>query len=63
MEHNQLPDILTVEEAAAFLRVGRSSAYEAIRTKQIPHIKIGRLIRIPKAALVKMLEEPLQPVD
>ena len=63
MEHNQLPDILTVEEAAAFLRVSRWATYEAIRARQIPHIKIGRLIRIPKAALVKMLDDPLQPVD
>ena len=47
-----LPLVLTVEEAAAALRIGRSAAYEAVRTGSIPAVRIGRLIRIPRGALL-----------
>lgn len=47
---------LTVDETAALLGVGQGTAYEGIRSGQIPHIKIGRRIIVPRAALMKLLE-------
>jgi excisionase family DNA binding protein len=47
---------LTVEEAAEALGISRASAYEAVRVKQIPSVRIGKRILVPKAALEKMLE-------
>jgi len=44
-----------MDEAARLLGVGRNSAYEAARSGQIPTIKIGRRILVPKAALDRML--------
>jgi excisionase family DNA binding protein len=41
----------TVEEAASILRISRGSAYEAVRQGEIPSVKIGRCIRVPRAAL------------
>ena len=41
----------TVEEAGALLGIGRNSAYEGVKTGDIPSIKIGNRILIPKAAL------------
>ena len=52
---DNLPAVLTVEEAATVLKIGRSAAYEAIRTGSIPHVRIGKLIRIPRAALMEWL--------
>jgi excisionase family DNA binding protein len=52
-----LPDVMTVVEAARLLRLGRNGVYEAIHRKEIPSIKIGRKILIPKAALVRMLAD------
>jgi excisionase family DNA binding protein len=46
---------LTVEEAAHALGIGRNSAYEAIRTGDIPSIRIGRRRLVPRAALEKKL--------
>ena len=46
----------TVEEAARLLGIGRSAAYEGVRTGQIPSIRIGRRILVPKAALEQMLD-------
>jgi excisionase family DNA binding protein len=47
--------LLTVEEAARFLRIGRSAAYEGVRAGQIPAIRIGRSIRVPTAKLLQMV--------
>lgn len=58
MKQNETsPLVYSVDEAARILGVGRGAAYEAAKTGQLPTIKIGKLIRVPKAALHKMLEE------
>ena len=53
-----LPDFLTVEEAAAILRIGRTAAYEQARrylatggAEGLPVIRVGRQLRVPRAAL------------
>lgn len=48
---NDLPDYLTPTELQQLLRVGRSAVYAAIRDGSIPSIRIGKLIRVPRAAL------------
>ena len=48
-------DVLTVEEAAKRLRISRGSAYEAARRGQLPTIRIGRRLLVPKAAFERML--------
>ncbi len=52
-----LPDVLTVEEAAALLRVNRKTLYEAVRLGSIPGvIRIGRSIRISRSILLGWVE-------
>ncbi len=46
---------LTVDEAARCLGIGRNSAYEAIAKGEIPVIRVGKRLLVPKAALAKML--------
>jgi excisionase family DNA binding protein len=46
----------SVDEAAELLGISRTSAYEAIRKGEIPHIKIGKRILIPKSALTNLLQ-------
>ena len=48
---------LSVAEAGLQLGLSRSLMYEAIRSKQIPSIRIGRRILIPRVALERLLEE------
>jgi excisionase family DNA binding protein len=38
-------DVMTVEEGAAFLRVGRNALYNAIGRGEVPHARIGKTIR------------------
>lgn len=47
---------LTVEEAALELRISRSLAYEAVRQGEIPSIRVGRRILVPRHAFSLMLE-------
>jgi excisionase family DNA binding protein len=58
-----LPDVLTVEEARAILRVSKNTIYEAINRGEIPSIRMGRTIRIPRKGLEKLLETPASVTD
>ena len=59
-------DVLTVEEAAAVLRISRGAAYDAARrwrsthTEGLPVIQIGRRLLVPRSALERVLERPAQ---
>ena len=52
---------LTIEEAAKILGIGRQLAYDRVKTGEIPVIKIGRRLLVPRHALDKLLEQG-QPV-
>ena len=47
---------MTVEEAAVVLGISRASAYDAVSRGEIPCIRIGRRILIPKVALERLLD-------
>lgn len=51
LETSGFKPFLTVDEAAAYLNISRSSMYNRIKSGDIAAIRIGRLIRIPGAAL------------
>ena len=50
--YDSLPEMVTPEEAFAFLRISRNAGYEALRNNEIPHVKMGRLFRIYKPVLI-----------
>ncbi len=49
--------VYDVPEAGALLGLTKNGSYEAVKRGDIPSIKIGKLIKVPKAAFNKMLEE------
>jgi len=49
--------VYTVDEAAELLGLSRNAAYEAVRRGDIPNIRIGRRILVPKQRLDDMLNE------
>ncbi len=49
--------VYTVPGAGKLLSLGRSASYEAVARGEIPVIRIGRKLLVPKAALEKMLAE------
>lgn len=48
---------LSVNEAARELGVGRNTAYDLVRAGHLPHVRIGRVIRIPRLQLQEWLNE------
>lgn len=46
---------LTVEEAGRRLGISRNHAYDAVKTGEIPAIRIGRRWLVPKVALERKL--------
>jgi excisionase family DNA binding protein len=52
--------VVTIDEAAKFLRIGRSSLYVLLAQGDLPSVTIGRRSRrVPRAALVAYLESRL----
>jgi excisionase family DNA binding protein len=49
--------VYSVEEARQLLGVGKNQCYDAIKRGEIPCIKLGSHILIPKAPFHKLLDE------
>jgi excisionase family DNA binding protein len=54
---DDLPDILTVDEAARLLRISRGLAFAAVRQGDIPSVRVGRRILVPKTQLLAWLAD------
>ncbi|MDA0342063.1 MAG: helix-turn-helix domain-containing protein [Proteobacteria bacterium] len=56
--NNTRPRTISVPEAGReYFGIGRDASYEAARRGEIPAIRIGRLLRVPLAAMERRLEE------
>ena len=62
---DELPALLTVEETARVLRIGRTAAYELARrdlanggSEGLRVVRVGRLLRVPRAALEDLVGGP-----
>jgi excisionase family DNA binding protein len=51
---DELPHFLDIEEAAKLVGIGRSAAYEAAKTGQLPTVRFGRRLRVPRHALLSL---------
>ena len=49
------PAVLRISDVAEILDVTPATVRRHIKTNDLPHIKVGRLIRIPKEALIACL--------
>lgn len=57
---DDLPDMLTVQQAADFLQVSKNTMYTWCNTGELPSFKAGNTRRIRKAQLLGWLEKPDQ---
>ncbi len=48
-------DVLDVDAAAEYLRIGRNAVYDGCGRGDIPHRRIGRSIRMSRRALARWL--------
>jgi Helix-turn-helix domain len=49
--------VYDVPEAGAMIGLTRNASYEAARRGDIPTIRFGKLLKVPKAAFHRMLEQ------
>jgi len=49
--------LLTAVEAAELLHVPRSTLYELVRSRHLPHVKVGRGLRFTRAGLAAWVDE------
>lgn len=60
----ELPRLLvSPEEAADMLGIGRSKLYEIIKTKQLKGLSVGRLQRIPVSELERWIQSQMEVDD
>lgn len=52
---DNIPVVISVPELADILRVSRNTAYAMVRSGQIPSVRTGVQIRIPKKSIEKYL--------
>ena len=47
---------VSIEEAAGLLGISRALAYELVRRGELPQLRLGRRVVIPRKALVDFVE-------
>ena len=49
--------LLRAEEVGRVLRIGRTKTFELLGSGDLPVVRIGRVVRVPKAALNRWIDE------
>ena len=55
--------IMTIPEVARYLKISKAKMYYLVSQKQIPHIRLGRNVRVRKSDLMKWLETQIERVN
>ncbi len=55
LEHDVTDGVLSVEDAASLLHVGRNTIYGLVAQNKIPHRRLGKAIRFSRVALMAWL--------
>ena len=56
-EYSDLPMMLTVSEMGEALGISRAAAYQLVRSRGFPSMKIGTRILVPKDKFLKWIDE------
>ena len=51
------PELLRVNEAARLMSLGRTKVYEMCEKGEIPVVRIGTAVRIPRKKLLEWIDE------
>ena len=57
MENNSERLTYNVVEASRILGLSKNATYQGVLRNEIPHIKVGKRILIPRIAILKMMSE------
>jgi len=54
---NNYPDIVSTNDIAKMLNIGKSSVYALLQSKQIQHVRVGRKYVVPKQAVINFASD------
>jgi excisionase family DNA binding protein len=54
-EVRRTPETYSVPEAGRIVGLGKNASYDAARRGELPVLRFGRILRVPRAALERML--------
>ncbi len=52
-----MDEIMTIPEVARYLKISKSKIYYLVQKRQIPHIRLGRNVRIKETELLEWIEK------
>ena len=58
--YQDLPLALTAPEVGEVLGISRASAYELVRSRGFPHIRIGTRILVPKDKFIQWIDQQME---
>lgn len=56
LHYNDYPDVLSVNDVAALLQLGRNNAYKLVQSGKLKSVRIGRTHKISKKSLIDFIE-------
>ncbi len=56
MTREELPEVMEVKDIQVFLKISRNTAYDLIKRKEFPTLKIGRLLRIRRNSFLEWFD-------
>ena len=56
MTREELPEVMEDKDIQHFLKISRNTAYDLIKRKEFPTLKIGRLLRIRKESFLEWFD-------
>ena len=56
MTREELPEVMEVKDIQFFLKISRNTAYDLIKRKEFPTLKIGRLLRIRRNSFLEWFD-------
>ncbi|MBM6752940.1 helix-turn-helix domain-containing protein [Mediterraneibacter glycyrrhizinilyticus] len=57
MFHEDISDLITVDELCEWLAIGKNAAYTLLNSGKIKAFRIGRIWKISKAAVVEYIRQ------
>lgn len=55
--HSLVEPLLDADQAARLLHVPRSTLYELVRSRHLPHVRVGRSLRFTRDHLARWVDE------
>ena len=56
LHYTDYPDVLSVNDVAALLQLGRNNAYKLVQSGKLQSIRIGHIHKLSKKSLIAFIE-------